>query len=144
METTWAGVKQVEVLMVEDNRGDVVLVKEAMAKAELEHNVTVVTDGMDAMDYLHRRGKYTGVFRPDLIVLDLKLPRKSGLEVLDEIRRDPALSSIPVVVLSSSVSELEIAQSRSRPGERCIAKPATFAGYVDMVNIIEAFRKVTR
>ena len=132
--------KRVEVLMVEDNRGDVVLVEEAMAKAGLDHAVNVVSDGVEAIDYLHRLGAYAAAAKPDLIVLDLKLPRKSGREVLAEIRPDPALNTIPVVILSSSRSELEIARSHSRPEERCIAKPTTFAGYVDLVKVIEQFR----
>jgi len=136
--------KPVEVLMVEDNRGDVVLVEEAMAKAGLTHTVTVVPDGVEAMAYLRRRGAYADAARPDLIVLDLKLPRKSGREVLDEIRPDPALNAIPIVILSSSRSELEVARSNGRPEERCIAKPATFADYVDLVKVIEAFRYTSR
>jgi CheY-like chemotaxis protein len=132
--------KTVEILMVEDNRGDVVLVEEAMAKMGLTHAVTVVTDGVEAMDYLCRRGAYAGAARPDLIVLDLKLPRKSGREVLEEITRDPALDAIPIVIVSSSRSELEIARSHGRPEVRCMAKPATFAGYVDLVTVMEEFR----
>lgn len=132
--------RRIEVLMVEDNRGDVVLIQEATAKAGLEQTLTVVPDGVEAMDYLHRRGAYTQAARPDLIVLDLKLPRKSGREVLDEIRHDPALNAIPVVILSSSRSELEVARSGGRPEERYIAKPATFVGYVDLVKVIEEFR----
>lgn len=132
--------RKIEVLMVEDNRGDVVLVEEAMAKAGLAHTVTVVPDGVEAMDYLHRRGAYAEAARPDLIVLDLKLPRKSGREVLAEIRPDSALNAIPVVILSSSRSELEVARAHGRPEERCIAKPTTFAGYVDLVKVIEEFR----
>ena len=130
--------------MVEDNRGDVVLVEEALAKAGLGHTVNVVPDGVEAMDYLRRQGKYAGAARPDLIVLDLKLPRKSGREVLDEIRPDPAFNAIPIVILSSSRSELETARLHSRQEERCIAKPTTFAGYVDLVKVIEAFRQAGR
>lgn len=133
--------RKIEVLMVEDNRGDVVLVQEATARVGLAQTLTVVPDGVEAMDYLHRRGAYADAVRPDLIVLDLKLPRKSGREVLDEIRRDPALSALPVVILSSSRSELEVARSGGRPEERCIAKPATFVGYVDLVKVIEEFRR---
>jgi len=136
--------KPVEVLMVEDNRGDVVLVREAMAAAGFEHCLNVVPDGVEAMAYLHRKGPYAHAARPDLVVLDLKLPRKSGREVLDEIRPDPDLNRIPIVILSSSKSELELARSQYRPEERCIAKPSTFGNYVELVKLIETFRLAPR
>jgi len=131
----------VEVLMVEDNRGDVVLVEEAMARLGLDHHVTVVPDGVEAVAYLQRQGRYTGTARPGLIILDLKLPRKSGLEVLDVIVADPGLRSIPRVIVSSSMSELELAREHALPGQRCLPKPSTFAGYVELLRTIEAFRR---
>ena len=87
--------KTVEVLMVEDNRGDVVLVEAAIERAGLPYHVTVVSDGAEAVEILHRRGKHAQSPRPDLILLDLKLPRKNGCEVLDEIRRDPLVARFP-------------------------------------------------
>lgn len=133
--------KDIEVLMVEDNRGDVVLVEEAFGKLGLGHHLNVVPDGVEALEYLHHQGKYTAAVLPDLIVLDLKLPRKSGREVIEEMRPDPALCAIPLVILSSSRSELELARRRQLPRQRCLVKPSTFAGYVEMVQTVEAFRQ---
>jgi CheY-like chemotaxis protein len=132
--------KPVEVLMIEDNPGDVVLVQAAMEKAGVAHHVTVVSDGAEAVDFLHRRGRYAQAIRPDLILLDLKLPRKNGREVLDEIRPDPVLRAIPLVLLSSSKSELKHARSYDLPAECYIEKPTTYPGYVELVQAIEAFR----
>ncbi|OGV73192.1 MAG: hypothetical protein A3K19_30120 [Lentisphaerae bacterium RIFOXYB12_FULL_65_16] len=115
--------------------------QEAFLAAGLSCRVSVVPDGVEAMAYLCRQGKYAAAIRPDLIVLDLKLPRKSGREVLEEIRPDPDLSEIPLVVLSSSRSELELARPRTLPGQCCMAKPSTFGGYLELVRAIEAFRR---
>lgn len=133
--------KNVEVLMVDDNHGDVVLMKEAMQAAGLTHNLNVACDGIEALEYLRLKGKYTGVPRPDIIVLDLKLPRKAGMEVLEDIQLDPTLRDIPLVILSSSQWELGIAQSRKDSCYNCIVKPSTFDGYIELVRNIEAFRK---
>jgi CheY-like chemotaxis protein len=132
--------KAVEVLMVEDNRGDVVLVEAAIEKAGLPYHVTVVSDGAEAVEFLLRRGNYADAPRPDLIMLDLKLPRKNGCEVLYEIQPDPVVGKIPLVLLSSSKSELKRARSYGLPAECYLAKPSTFQGYVDLVAAIEVFR----
>jgi CheY-like chemotaxis protein len=131
----------VEVLMVEDNPGDVVLLQEAVARTGLTYRIRVVRDGVEATDYLRRRGEYRDAVRPDLIVLDLKLPRRNGREVIADIRLDPVLCRIPLVVLSSSESELEAARSDPLPEGSCMVKPSTFAGYVETVESIEAFRR---
>ena len=130
----------VEVLMVEDNRGDVVLIETAIERVGLPYHVTVVSDGAAAVEYLYRRGKYAESPRPGLITLDLKLPRKNGYEVLEEIRRDPELRDIPLVLLSSSNSELKRARSYGLPAECYLVKPGTFQGFVELVQAIEAFR----
>jgi CheY-like chemotaxis protein len=127
------------ILMVEDNRGDVVLIQEAMTKLGLEHRLTVVSDGVESMNYLLAQEPYANVIRPDLIVLDLKLPRKNGREVLEAIDGNPDWRTIPVVVLSSSRSELELAKAIDIPLKRYMVKPSTFAGYVELVRSIEAF-----
>ncbi len=133
----------VEVLIVEDNEGDVRLVKEAMARVGLSHHVTVLTDGVQAMEFLRRCGQYRTACRPDLIVLDLKLPRKDGREVLAEITPDPELARIPMAVLSSSQSELERAKAYNLPQECYFTKPATFTGYMQVVKSIEEYRLKT-
>jgi len=132
--------KLVEVLMIEDNRGDVVLVEAAIAKAGLPYRVSVVSDGAEAVDFLHRCGKYAGSARPELILLDLKLPRKNGCEVLDEIMLDPQLKKIPLVLLSSSTSELKRARSYELPPECYLEKPGTYQGFVALMQAVEAFR----
>ena len=131
----------IEVLMVEDNRGDVVLVQEAVAKAGLDYHINVVADGVEALEYLQRRGRHTAAPRPDLIVLDLKLPRRSGREFIADIDPEPALRQIPTVVLSSSRSELELAQAQALPSRICLVKPSTFPGYIETARRVEAFRQ---
>ncbi len=133
--------KPVEVLMIEDNRGDVVLVEAAIETAGLPYRVTVVSDGTEAVEFLHRRGKYAESPRPELIMLDLKLPRKNGCEVLDEIRHDPVVAEIPLVLLSSSKSELKRARSYGLPPECYLEKASTFQEYVELMRAIEAFRR---
>ncbi len=132
--------KPVEVLMIEDNRGDVVLVEAAIEKAGLPYRVTVVSDGAEAVEFLHRRGQYAAACRPDLIMLDLKLPRKNGCEVLDEIRLDPLVAEIPLVLLSSSKSELKRARSYGLPPECYLEKASTYQGFIELVQAIEVFR----
>lgn len=131
----------VAVLMIEDNRGDVVLMQEAMQSAGLFYNLSVAHDGVEALEYLRRQGRYADSARPDLIMLDLKLPRKTGMEVLDEIQLDSTLRDIPIVILSSSRSELSIAKVRRDPPYNCLAKPSTFEGYIELARTIEMFRK---
>ncbi len=127
------------VLLVEDNRGDVVLIREAMEEASLFGEVSIVRDGVESLDFLYRRGTHARAPRPDLIVLDLKLPSKSGREVLDEIRPDPSLGAIPVVLLSSSASELELARSYHLPAECYLVKPGTYEAYLRIVRGIGAY-----
>lgn len=132
---------QVQVLMVEDNGGDVVLLDEALTRAGVPHRISVATDGVEAMRFLRKEGPYRGAPRPDLIVLDLKLPRKGGREVLSELKPDPDLRAIPVVVLSSSRSELELVKEYDLPDESRITKPSTFTGYVEVAKAMEAYRR---
>jgi CheY-like chemotaxis protein len=133
----------VNVLMVEDNRGDVVLVEEAILAAGLDYRVAVVRDGVAAMDYLRRQGTHAGAPHPDLILLDLKLPRKSGRQVLAELDADSALRHIPVAILSSSRSELGLARIGRPPNHADFAKPSTFSGYVELLQAIAAFHQST-
>lgn len=136
--------KATEVLMVEDNPGDVVLLREALTKAGIHYRITVMRDGMEALEYLRRQGKHSAAISPELIVLDLKLPRKSGREILDDIRNDHELLTIPLIVLSSSRSELELARLQDKPGRSFMVKPSTFPDYVALAGAIEAFRLETR
>jgi CheY-like chemotaxis protein len=131
----------VEVLMIEDNPADVVLLQEAVAEARLAYRMHVASDGVEATEFLEGRGKGAGKAPPDLIVLDLHLPRKSGSEVLDVIRSDPRLCDIPLVLLTGSESELEKARSRNLPEQSYRIKPRTFEAYVALAESIEAFRQ---
>ena len=130
----------IEVLMVEDNLGDVVLFREALIKAGVNYQINVAKDGVDALEYLRGLGKYTHPTRPDLILLDLKLPRKNGREVMDDLRLDSDLNTILLIVLSSSRSELALAHLQNLPEQNYIVKPSTFAGYVALVKQIETIR----
>ncbi len=135
--------KPIDVLMVEDNPGDVVLLREALSSAGINYHINVMRDGVEAMEYLRGQGEHAGATRPALIILDLKLPRKSGREVLAEIAVDARLLAIPLVIFSSSRSELALARSPTLPRRAYLVKPSTFAGYVKLTGTIEAFRQGT-
>lgn len=131
----------IRVLLVEDNHGDVVLLREAVAAAGLPYHIDVLRNGVEAMDWLRSAGARGGAPPlPELIVLDLKLPRKGGREVLGELTQEPSLRMIPTVVLSSSRFEIEQAGSQPAACRILMLKPGTFKGYVDLVCAIEAFR----
>ena len=127
--------------MVEDNRGDVILMREAMDRVGLPFRLTVARNGVEAMECLRNAGKTEGPPLPGLVMLDLKLPLKGGQQVLAEIDADPRLCRIPLVVLSSSRSELAIAMRQASHGRRYIAKPGTFEGFVSVVQSIEEYRR---
>ncbi len=103
--------KKLRILLVEDNPGDVGLTKEAFSESQLDNVIEVVSDGIEAMAYLKKEGKYVNVLKPDLILLDLNLPKKDGREVLADIKKDPLLKVIPVVVLTTSDSDNDVLKS---------------------------------
>jgi two-component system, chemotaxis family, response regulator Rcp1 len=129
----------VQILMVEDNDGDVFLTTTAFQAATIANQVNVVQDGVEALEYLRREGRYAEAPRPDLILLDLNLPRKDGRQVLEEIKPDPDLRTIPVVVLTSSNAEKDVAQCYDRHANCYIVKPADFQGLIEIVKSIERF-----
>jgi len=131
--------KPVEILLAEDNPGDVVLTKKALEQGKLANNLHVVEDGIEAMEYLRQEGEYTDAVRPDLILLDLNMPRKDGKEVLADINEEDGLSRIPVVVLTSSESEEDIAKSYELSANAYLTKPVDFDGFVEIVNRLEDF-----
>lgn len=131
--------KPVEILLAEDNPGDVVLTKKALEQGKLANNLHVVEDGIEAMEYLRQEGEYTDAVRPDLILLDLNMPRKDGKEVLADINEEDGLSRIPVVVLTSSESEEDIARSYELSANAYLTKPVDFDGFVEIVNRLEDF-----
>jgi two-component system, chemotaxis family, response regulator Rcp1 len=139
MEATDTDMAGFEVLLVEDSPGDVRLTREAFKDAKVHISLHVASDGTEAMAFLRRDGKYTGVPRPDLILLDLNLPKKSGREVLEEIKEDPVLMSIPVVILTTSASEQDILRSYLLHANCFITKPVDLAGFLTVVKRIDNF-----
>ena len=125
-----------QILLVEDNPGDVRLTEEALTAIDLANELHVVRDGVEAIDYLHGDGRYAGATRPDLILLDLNLPRKNGREVLKEIKRDHALRRIPVVVLTTSRADDDILRSYDLHANSYIAKPINLDHFHHIVQTI--------
>lgn len=131
--------KAVDILLVEDNTGDVLLTTEALKGMKVHNQLYVVEDGVEAMDFLHRHGKYGKMPRPDLILLDLNLPRKDGREVLAEIKKDPGLKLIPVIILTTSKSEEDILTTYGLHANCYITKPMGFSQFLRVVQSIENF-----
>jgi CheY-like chemotaxis protein len=131
--------RTVEVLLVEDNPGDVRLMTEALKDGKLPTNVSVVKDGEEAVGFLRRHGGYSDAVRPDLILLDLNLPKKDGREVLAEIKGDPDLRRIPVVVLTTSEAEQDIFKTYDLHANCYINKPVDLERFMDVVRLIEEF-----
>ena len=124
---------------MEDNPADVRLTREALLEGKVLNRLNVVGDGVEALDYLFRSGKYEDATRPDLILLDLNLPKKDGREVLGEIKQDPSLKRIPVVVLTTSQAEEDIFKSYNLHANCYIAKPVDFERFIQVVKSIDHF-----
>ncbi len=133
------GVRPIEILLVEDNPGDVDLTIEALREAKVHNELHVVSDGVEAIAYLRRQGAHAGARLPDLILLDLNLPKKDGREVLAEIKSDPDLKHIPVVVLTSSDSERDVLQSYRVHANCYLKKPTDLERFLEVVRSIEDF-----
>lgn len=133
------GVRPIEILMVEDNPGDVRLTREALKGAKVSNTLRVVEDGAAALDFLYQRGDYGDAPRPDLILLDLNLPKKNGREVLEEIKQDAQLKTIPVVILTTSQAEEDVVRAYSLHANCYITKPVDFAQFTKIVRTIEDF-----
>jgi chemotaxis family two-component system response regulator Rcp1 len=129
----------IEVLLVEDSPGDVRLTREAFKDAKVHINLHVASDGVEAMAFLKSEGEHAHAPRPDLILLDLNLPRKDGREVLQEIKESPALATIPVVILTTSASEEDILRSYRLHANCYITKPVALDGFLKVVNSIDDF-----
>jgi len=131
--------RPVEILMVEDNPGDVRLTQEALKDAKVSNHLYAVGDGVAAIDFLRRRGDFPDVPRPDLILLDLNLPRKDGREVLAEIKSDPDLRTIPVVVLTTSEAEEDILRAYKLNANCYVTKPVDLDQFIRVVRSLESF-----
>ena len=128
-----------DILLIEDNPGDVRLTKEALRDAKVLNDIYVAKDGVEAMEFLHREGSFANVPIPDLILLDLNLPRKDGREVLAEIKKDPKLKHIPVVVLTTSKADEDIIKSYNLHANAYITKPVDLNRFVEIMHSIEEF-----
>lgn len=131
--------RPIEVLLVEDNPGDVRLTREALREAKVRNHLHVAPDGVAALAFLRREEEHAGAVRPDLILLDLNLPRKSGREVLEEIKADPSLRAIPVVILSSSEAEQDILRAYDLHANCYVTKPVDLDQFITVVKSIEEF-----
>ena len=131
--------KSIEILLVEDNAGDVRLTQEALKECKLRNHLVVVTDGEAALARLRRQGEYAKAERPDLILLDLSLPKLDGREVLATIKNDENLKRIPVVILTSSVAEQDVLKAYGQYANCYITKPVTIEGFIAVVKAIEGF-----
>ena len=129
----------IQVLLVEDNPGDVRLTKEALKEGKLLNQLTVVGDGVEALSFLRKEGKYADALQPELILLDLNLPKKDGREVLAEIKADPKLRRIPVVVLTTSSAEEDILKIYDLHANCYITKPVDLEQFMGVVKSIEDF-----
>ncbi len=129
----------IEILMVEDNEGDVLLTTTALQRAKVHNRLNVVEDGVEALAYLRRQGQYADARRPDLILQDLNLPRVDGRQVLAEIKRDEDLKAIPVVVLTSSQAEQDVLMAYNHGANCYVVKPVDFSRLLEIVKTIEEF-----
>jgi two-component system response regulator len=131
--------RRLGVLLVEDDPGDVLIAREALQAAKLDTRLDVVSDGVQAMEFLRKQGAYADRERPDLILLDLNLPRMSGHEVLAEVKADPELRRIPVVVLTTSTSVDDVTKSYDLHANVYVAKPVDFNAFAQVVKKIDEF-----
>jgi two-component system response regulator len=129
----------IEILLVEDSPADILLTREAFAQNKIVNAIHVVEDGIEALDFLYKRGKYASAPRPDLILLDLNLPRKNGQEVLAEVKADPDLRSIPVVVLTTSNAEEDILKAYNLNANCYVVKPVGFDNFMKAMQSIRHF-----
>ncbi|SRR6266498_668370 len=131
--------KAIEILLVEDNPGDVRLTRESLYDAKVHNNMVVASDGLEALAYLRQEGEYANASRPDLVLLDLNLPRMNGFEVLDVIKDDPELRRIPVVVLTTSQAEQDIIRSYDLYANAYVTKPVDLEQFMTVIRSIEEF-----
>ena len=132
-------VTPIEILLVEDSPGDVRLTQEALRNAKVQNNLHVASDGIEAIAFLRRQEKHANAPRPDLILLDLNLPKKGGREVLEEIKLDPSLKSIPVVILTTSAAEEDILRSYQLHANCYITKPVDLDQFLKVIKTIDNF-----
>ena len=128
-----------KILLVEDNPAEARLVQEALKEGRVAAKLFWAKDGLEALDFLYRRGQYTEAPRPDLILLDLNLPRLNGKEVLQQVKQDPALLNIPIVMLSTSSARQDVQDAYAAHANSFMTKPADFDKFMEMVKLIDAY-----
>lgn len=131
--------RPIEILLVEDNPGDARLTLEAMREAKVKNQIHVVEDGVEAMEFLRREGGFGNAPRPDLILLDLNLPKKDGRAVLAEVKADPALKRIPVVILTTSRAEEDVLKAYDLHANCYVTKPVNLAQFMKVIALIDEF-----
>jgi CheY-like chemotaxis protein len=131
--------RPIEILLVDDDSGDVLLMQEALAESRLRNTLRVVKDGVDAMAYLRREPAYEDAVRPDVVLLDLNLPRKDGREVLADMKQDPDLRTIPVVILTTSTSDTDIRTAYDLHANLYVNKPVDLDEFLTIVREIDEF-----
>ncbi|MBD2089839.1 response regulator [Microcoleus sp. FACHB-1515] len=131
--------RPIEILLVEDSPGDVRLTQEVLQEGKIHNHLSVVADGIQALDFLHKKAPYTNTPHSDLILLDLNLPKKDGREVLEEIKSDPHLRRIPIVILTTSEAEEDIIKAYDLHANCYIAKPIDLDQFIQVVKSIEQF-----
>jgi CheY-like chemotaxis protein len=136
---TCAPIRPIDILLIEDNPGDIDLAREALGMGKLHNSLHVVQDGVAAMEFLRKTGKYAKLPRPDLIILDLNLPKKDGRQVLAEIKLDEDLKRIPVVILTTSRAEEDVLKSYNLHANCYITKPIDMKQFLHVVQSIEDF-----
>ena len=130
---------EIHILLVEDNEGDIVLTLEALKEAKLRNKISVVRDGEEALQFLYKEGKYVRQDSPQLILLDINLPKMDGKEVLNKIKSDPDLKKIPVVILTTSSSEKDILEAYNNYANCYITKPVDLDKFIDVIHTVEDF-----
>jgi chemotaxis family two-component system response regulator Rcp1 len=131
--------RRIQILLVEDDPDDVLLTSEVLRETRMPSDLHVVMDGEEAMDFLHRKGRFEAAVVPDLVLLDLNLPKKDGRQVLAEIKADPGLRRIPVIVLTTSAADQDVAQAYDRHANAYVRKPVGYTALLDVVRSIEHF-----
>ena len=126
----------ISILMAEDDIEDQMLIREALVESDISHNLIIVNDGEELVDYLNQRGEYSNACLPSIVLLDLNMPRKNGHEALEEIKANPSLRRIPIIVLTTSDSEEDIKSTYDMGISSYICKPVTFKKLVDLVNTL--------
>ena len=139
MMTRTGSVDAIEILLIEDNPGDARLAQEALKESKINNTLNIVSDGLSAIEYLFRRGKYANAARPDIIFLDLNLPGKDGREILEEIKADAGLRAIPVVILTTSAAEEDIARTYAAHANCYVTKPVDFEQFTKVVHSVGNF-----